>query len=116
MRKLIFKNALEMPPVAHISLAAATAVAMAFAIAWILWKLFQVTQGSSESNVHELVGTEAEVITAIPAEGLGEIAYNSKQTHYSAPARTVDGKALGPHTPVKILKVLGGTYVVEKVR
>jgi membrane protein implicated in regulation of membrane protease activity len=112
----IFKNALGMPPFAHISLAAATAVALGLAIAWLLWKLFQITQGSSEAQVFELIGTEAEVTTAIPAEGLGEIAYSAKQTRYSAPARTTDGKALGPHTPVKIVKILGGTYVVEKVR
>ena len=32
------------------------------------------------------------------------------------PARTADGKALGPHTTVKIVRILGGTYIVEKVR
>jgi membrane protein implicated in regulation of membrane protease activity len=112
----VFKNALDMPAFAHISLATATAVALGLAVAWLLWKLFQVTQGSSEAHVFELIGTEAEVTTAIPAEGLGEISYSAKQTHYSAPARTVDGKSLGPHTPVKIVKILGGTYVVEKVR
>ena len=112
----VYKNALQLPPIAHISLAVATAVALAFAVAWILWKLFQITQGSSEAQVFELIGIEAEVTTAIPAEGLGEIAYTAKQAHYSAPARTTDGKALGPHTPVKIVKILGGTYVVEKIR
>jgi len=85
-------------------------------VAWLLWKVFQVTQGSSEAIVADLVGVEAEVITAIPAEGLGEIAYNAKQARYNAPARTVDGKSLGPHTVVKIVRVLGGTYFVEKVR
>jgi len=85
-------------------------------VAWLIYKIFQLTQGSSEAIVADLIGVEAEVITAIPAEGLGEIAYTAKQSHYSAPARTVDGKSLGPHTPVKIVRILGGTYFVEKVR
>ena len=112
----VFKRVLGMDFIAHLGLAILTAAVLALAMAWLLWKLFQVTQGSSEAQVFELIGTEAEVTTAIPAEGLGEIAYTAKHTHYSAPARTADGKSLGPHTPVKIVKVLGGTYIVEKVR
>ncbi|HKS16045.1 MAG TPA: hypothetical protein VJU16_01975 [Planctomycetota bacterium] len=112
----IYKHALGLPVVSHVVLAAATACAIALAVAWLLYKIFKLTQGSSEAHVADLIGIDAEVITAIPAEGLGEIAYTAKQAHYSAPARTVDGKALGPHTPVKIVKILGGTYIVEKVR
>ena len=112
----IYKHALGLPAVTHIVLAAVTACALALAVAWLIYKIFQLTQGSSEAIVADLIGVEAEVITAIPAEGLGEIAYTAKQSHYSAPARTVDGKSLGPHTPVKIVRILGGTYFVEKVR
>lgn len=112
----IYKNALALSTATHVSMAALTAVAIALVVAWVLWKIFQFTQGSSEANVAELIGVEAEVITAIPPEGLGEIAYNAKQARYSAPARTKDGKALGPHTPVKIIRILGGTYIVERVR
>lgn len=112
----IFMKTLGLHPAAHVPLAALTAVGIALAVAWLLWKIFQLTQGSSEAVVADLVGVEAEVITAIPAEGLGEIAFTAKQARYNAPARTVDGKSLGPHTPVKIVKILGGTYLVEKVR
>ncbi|HZL71844.1 MAG TPA: hypothetical protein VFC86_05250 [Planctomycetota bacterium] len=112
----IYHRSLGLGTASHVALAAITATAIAFAVAWLLWKVFQVTQGSSEAIVADLVGVEAEVITAIPAEGLGEIAYNAKQARYNAPARTVDGKSLGPHTVVKIVRVLGGTYFVEKVR
>ncbi len=112
----IYKHALHLDPLVHVALAAITACGIALAVAWGLYKIFQLTQGSSEANVADLIGIEAEVITAIPAEGLGEIAYTAKQARYSAPARTNDGKALGPHTIVKIVRILGGTYIVEKVR
>lgn len=112
----IYKHTLGLDTAAHVALAAITAIGIALAIAWLLWKVFQITQGSSEAHVADLIGIDAEVITAIPAEGLGEISYTAKQAHYSAPARTIDGKSLGPHTPVKIVRILGGTYIVEKVR
>lgn len=112
----IYRHSLGLATAVHIALAALTAAAIALAVAWALWKIFQLSQGSSEANVADLIGIEAEVITAIPAEGLGEIAYSAKQARYNAPARTADGKSLGPHTIVKIVRILGGTYIVEKVR
>jgi len=79
-------------------------------------KIFSLTQGSSESHAEEMVGQEAEVTVPIPNEGLGEIAYTSRGSRYTNPARTADGKELPAHTPVKIVKLVGTTYVVEKVR
>ena len=112
----IFRHAMELPTLTHIMLAALSASAISLGVAWLLWKIFQVTQGSSEANIAEVIGTEAEVITAIPAEGMGEIAYSAKQARFNAPARTSDGKALGAHVTVKIVRILGGTHIVEKVR
>jgi membrane protein implicated in regulation of membrane protease activity len=112
----IYKHALHLDTPVHVTLAALTACGIALAIAWILYRVFQMTQGSSEANVADLIGIEAEVVTAIPHDGMGEISYSAKQARYSAPARTLDNKALGPHTIVKIVRIVGGTYVVEKVR
>lgn len=112
----IYKHVLLLDTAVHVTLAAITACGIALTIAWILYRVFQMTQGSSEAHVADLIGIEAEVITAIPHDGLGEIAYSAKQARYNAPARTADNKALGPHTIVKIVRILGGTYIVEKVR
>jgi len=112
----IYKHVLGLDTAPHLALAALTAGGIALAIAWLLYKVFQLTQGSSEAQVADLIGIEAEVITAIPHDGMGEISYSAKQARYSAPARTSDNKALGPHTIVKIVRIVGGTYVVEKVR
>ena len=112
----IYKRVLGLDTAGHVALAALTAVGLALAVAWLFYKVFKLTQGSSEAQVADLVGLEAEIITAIPAEGMGEIAYVTKQTRFNAPARTADGKSLGPHTTVKILRILGGTFIVEKIR
>lgn len=94
----------------------AAAVAVAFFTAYLLYKLFRVTQGSSHSTAQEALGLEAEVTIPLPHEGLGEIAYTVRGTRMTNPARTVDGKELPAQTAVKIVKHVAGTYYVEKIR
>jgi len=113
---MIYKRLLNLPLAAHLALASVTAVVVALGVAWFFYKIFQATQGSSEASVADLIGLEAEVITPIPAEGVGEIAYVAKESRYNAPARSTDGKALPSHSVVKIQKILGGIYIVEKAR
>src|SRR5438093_457154 len=43
---LIYKHALQLDPIAHVALAAVTAVVVALAVAWLFYKIFSVTQGS----------------------------------------------------------------------
>jgi hypothetical protein len=38
------------------------------------------------------------------------------QTRYNGPARTPDGKPLPARTTVKIVRMVSGTFIVEKVR
>jgi membrane protein implicated in regulation of membrane protease activity len=75
--------------------------------------LFSHTQGSSESHVAALVGTEANVITPIPENGVGEIAYVVGGTRYTAPARVENGRAVAGGKPVKITHVVGTQFYVE---
>ncbi len=81
----------------------------------IFYKMFKMTQGSSTPGAAELVGIEAEVITAIPADGLGEIAYVVRGTRLTAPARSEDGKPCPAHSTVKITRITGNTYYVKGV-
>ncbi|MBI4563608.1 MAG: NfeD family protein [Planctomycetes bacterium] len=112
----IYRKMLGLPDVAGVPLALGTALTVAFLVAWFFYKIFQATQGSSEAHVSDLIGLDAEVITPIPADGVGEIAYTSKEARFNAPARTPDGKPLPARALVRIVKIVGGTYVVEKVR
>jgi membrane protein implicated in regulation of membrane protease activity len=111
---LIFRNVLDLPPFAHIPLAAVAAVGVALAVAWLFYKITSATQSSSLADAEEAIGIEAEVTVPIPHEGLGEIAYTLRGSRLTNPARTADGKELPAHTVVKILKQVGNTYVVEK--
>ena len=98
-------------------ISAPLAVLAALAVAGILYKalsvLFEHSQGSSEAHVAALVGTEANVITPIPENGVGEIAYVVRGTRYTAPARMENASTIASGKSVKITRITGTQFYVE---
>jgi membrane protein implicated in regulation of membrane protease activity len=86
-------------------------------VAWLVFVLFNAmfkgTQSSSESNVALLVGQTASVITPIPENGVGEIAYVQGGTRYTAPARADTGRPIRNGETVKICRVVGTQFHVQ---
>lgn len=113
---IILKKILGWPLYAHLPVAAVSGFAVAALVFWLFWKIFSFTQGSSEARVAEVVGQEAEVTVSIPNNGLGEIAYTVAGARYTNPARTVDGKELPAHVRVKVMQLVGNTYLVQKAQ
>jgi hypothetical protein len=77
--------------------------------------IFHKTQSSSESVVAMLVGMQATVITPIPANGVGEIAYVQSGTRYSAPARDERGAPVSNGQTVKIVRIVGSQFYVVPI-
>jgi len=86
---------------------------MAFLALLLFNWMFSKTQSSSESHVSSLPGQTASIITPIPANGVGEIAYVQGGSRYTAPARTESGSAVPAGKPVRITRVVGTQYYVE---
>jgi len=83
-------------------------------LAFLLFNwLFSKTESSSEACVGSLVGKPASIITPIPANGVGEIAYIQGGTRYTAPARTENGSPVPSGRPVRIIRIVGTEYFVE---
>lgn len=82
---------------------------------WVFNTLFTKTQSSSESHVATLVGVTASIITPIPSNGVGEIAYVQSGTRYSAPARSEEGVAIAAGRAVRITRIVGSQFYVEPV-
>jgi amino acid transporter len=80
-----------------------------------LSSVFRHTQSSSESHVARLVGTDANVITPIPENGVGEVAYVVGETRYTAPARGEKGAAMANGQTVKITRIVGTQFYVTSV-
>jgi membrane protein implicated in regulation of membrane protease activity len=89
---------------------------VAGAILVFLRMVFRHTQSSSESHVAQLIGAEANVITPIPENGVGEIAYVVGGTRYSAPARTEDNGSLPNGRMVKITRIVGTQFYVTSAK
>lgn len=86
-------------------------------VAWVVFlifnSLFKRTQSSSESHISEMPGMTASIITPIPPNGVGEIAYVQGGSRYTAPARTESGVAIGAGKNVRISRVVGTQFYVE---
>ncbi len=100
-------------PWASAPLAVASGFLVAAGVLWLMRQLFSKTQSSSESKVGGLVGQVATIITPIPENGVGEIAYVQGGTRYSAPAREEHGMFVPLGKPVKIIRVVGTQFYVE---
>jgi membrane protein implicated in regulation of membrane protease activity len=83
-------------------------------LAFLLFNwMFEKTQSSSEVRVASLVGQTASIITPIPENGVGEIAYVQGGSRYTAPARTEMGTSVAAGKPVRITRIVGSQYFVE---
>ena len=86
-------------------------------VAWAVFAFFNAMftkmQGSSEGRVASLVGQTASIITPIPENGMGEIAYVQGGSRYTSPARSEKGVAIGAGRAVKITRIVGTQYFVE---
>lgn len=89
----------EFPATKKVVISAPLALICALGIAGVLLmflrSVFSHTQSSSESHVAQLAGTEASVVSPIPANGVGEIAYVVGGSRYTAPARMENGASIG---------------------
>ena len=88
-------------------------LAVAGVLLVFLRSVFRHTQSSSESHVASLIGAEANVITPIPENGVGEIAYVVGGTRYSAPARAENNAAVANGKTVKIVRTVGTQFYVR---
>lgn len=93
-------------------LSVVAAMATAGVLLLFLRSVFSHTQSSSESHIARLTGTEASVVSPIPGNGVGEIAYVVGGTRYTAPARTESGVGVPNGKLVKITRVVGTQFYV----
>ena len=91
------------------------ALIIAAGVVWLFGTVFHKMDSSSESHVATLVGMSATVITPIPSNGVGEIAYVQAGTRYSAPARDERGAPVANGQTVKIVRIVGTQFYVSPI-
>ena len=107
----------RLPATSHPAVSATLAAIAGFGVAagvfWLFRKIFRATQSSSEGRVAALIGAAGTIITPIPQDGVGEIAYVQGGSRYSAPARAEDGRAIASGASVKITRIVGAQFYVS---
>ena len=71
--------------------------------------------GEKVRSIRTICAASASVITPIPEDGVGEIAYVQGGTRYTAPARAEEGKPIGNGKTVKICRVVGTQFYVQSL-
>ena len=82
---------------------------------YILYRLFKATQANSNYSRESLLGLEAEVITSIPSDGLGEIAYMTRGSRSNAPARSEEHNPIPTHSVVRMTRIVGNIFYVREI-
>lgn len=111
---LVFER-LRIPGVLSVPAAAAVGVGIAAAVFYLFFRVFRATQATSGVAVRQAVGRPAEVITAIPEKGLGEIAYVLGGRRFNAAARSEDGAAVPARATVTIVGREGAVFRVRRL-
>ena len=109
---MFFLRATPMAPLISILPSLVAAIVVGVAVYLLFDYIFAHTQGGVEINLASLIGREAEVVTPIPADGMGEIAYVASGGRMNAPARSSTGQAIPKNSIVTIQKIVGSVYLV----
>lgn len=77
-------------------------------------KFMYNSQSNSVFSMEDLIGTDAEVITPIPAHGMGEITYSINGVRYNQSAGSFTQEEIGRGAAVIIRSIAGNAAVVQK--
>lgn len=99
---------------ASLAVAVPAALATAYAVTYVGWRVISGSRGTSAIGLGQLAGVEAEVITPIPAGGLGEVAALVAGQRYAGPAREAEGREVARGARVTVQGMVGTTLVVRK--
>jgi membrane protein implicated in regulation of membrane protease activity len=90
------------------------ALATAYAVTYVAWRLLAGSRGTSAIRLNALRGARAEVITPIPPGGVGEVAALVDGQRYNSPAREIDGHEVPRGAHVVVQEMVGTTLVVKR--
>lgn len=111
---ILLKNDLS----AWVSLIIASAIG--FTVSFILYRFIVVplykAQNTSAVSQAELIGSLAHTALAMKGESYGKIIYTVEGNTYSAPAKSIDGRAIEKGVPVVIIDIKKNLFYVKEVK
>lgn len=110
---LVAIHVLHLAGFASVAVASLSGAGGSLAFYFGIYRLLISQQGGTSNEPDEVVGREADVLTSIPRDGLGEITYITKSGRMSAAARSTDNSPIPRNTTVRIVRAMGTTFIVE---
>lgn len=109
------RSGFHLPGPPSLAIAGAGAVATTLAAVLVFWRYFLAGEQVSEVRGAPIHGTVGHVSVAIPADGIGAIAFFADGKRVTLPARSDKGTELPQQTSVIVLEMKGHTAVVERL-
>lgn len=81
---------------------------------FVMLPLYRAEKSAAKSAL-DMIGKTAEVVTVIMHGAKGEILYEQGGVRLSAPAKVADGETIRQGEIVRIVDVVSGTFIVEKI-
>lgn len=113
---ILLKLKPEWGTILHIPISIVVGLGVAASVAYLFYRLFGKAQISSAPRDADLVGLEADVSVSIPVSGMGQISYVAMGIRSTGAAKTDDQTEVKQGEKVKITKVSGGIFTVQKIR
>ena len=89
------------------------AFAFTYAVTYVAWRVLSTSVGTSALKAEDIAGADAEVITPIPAGGVGEAAAFVRGERFATSAREVSGLAVPRGAIVSVVRLAGSTLYVR---
>jgi membrane protein implicated in regulation of membrane protease activity len=77
------------------------------------WRIFAGASASSAIRMEDIPGARGEVLTPIPAGGMGEVAVLVDGQRFTSAAREVEGREVPRGTNVTVVRMVGSTLLVR---
>ncbi|MEK8023615.1 MAG: NfeD family protein [Candidatus Hydrogenedentota bacterium] len=92
------------------------ALITSYAVTYFAWKVMRGSIGTSTIRLEDLVGRTGEVLTSIPAGGVGEIAVRTGTERYLGLAREESGGEIARGAGVTVKELSGTTLIVSETK
>ncbi len=111
---LITRHGLGVSEGWSLALALPAALATTYVITYAGWRLASGSRGTSQISPRDLEGAAGEVITPIPAGGVGEVAAMVGGQRFASAAREEHGREVPRGARVTVKSMVGTTLLVSK--
>ncbi len=96
-----------------LAVAVPAAILTAYGITYAAWHIVRGSQGSSAIRLADVAGAQGEILTPIPAAGVGEVVALVAGQRFTGPARTEHGEPIPRGTTVTVVRMVGTTLIVR---